>query len=179
LLYRFGHSRNYGVGDEASRKLRYQHDPTWLKDPAAGTLGLLVFDNGGGRKPVEYSEVLELAKPYDPALGFTRKSGEAYGPAEPAWTYKDPPRFFSPFISGAQRLSNGYTLICEGARGRVLEVTSAGQIVWDYYNPLGGEIKAAEQAGKAPSKALFRATRIAKDHPGLVGKAFAAGKDGR
>ncbi|HUR28584.1 MAG TPA: aryl-sulfate sulfotransferase [Planctomycetota bacterium] len=175
LLYRYGHARNYGVDDGVGRKLRYQHNPTWQKNSAPGTLGLLVFDNGTERKPTEYSEVVELEIPFDAALGFSRKTGEAFGPSGAKWTYNDPGKLFSPFISGAQRLANGNTLICEGARGRVLEVTSAGKIVWDYYNPLGGEIKPAEQAGKAPAKSLFRATRIAKDHPGLAGKTLVAG----
>ncbi len=54
----------------------------------------------------------------------------------------------------------------------MLEVTRGGEIVWDFYNPLGGEVKPSEQAGNAPKKSLFRATRIAMDHPGLAGKKF-------
>ncbi len=175
LLYRYGHSRNYGIGEKESRKLFYQHNVTWQPGAKPGELSMLVFNNGSGRKEKEhndkeYSEVEQFTLPFDPASGFTRKPGEAFGPTELTWSYNDPERFFSPFISGAQRLSNGNTLICEGARGRVFEVTRAGEIVWDFYNPLGGEVEPAEQAGKAPKKALFRATRIAKDHPGLAGK---------
>jgi len=43
--------------------------------------------------------------------------------------------FFSPYIGGAQRLSNGNTLICEGCDGRIFEVTRAGEVVWEYVNP--------------------------------------------
>jgi hypothetical protein len=43
--------------------------------------------------------------------------------------------FFSPYISGAQRLANGNTLICEGVHGRIFEVTGAGEVVWEYVNP--------------------------------------------
>ena len=43
--------------------------------------------------------------------------------------------FFSPYISGAQRLANGNTLICEGCHGRIFEVTTACDVVWEYVNP--------------------------------------------
>ena len=43
--------------------------------------------------------------------------------------------FFSPFISIAQRLPNGNTMIDEGATGRVFEVTPRGEIVWEYRSP--------------------------------------------
>jgi hypothetical protein len=53
------------------------------------------------------------------------------------WEYQDQSLFdfFSPYISGAQRLPNGNTLICEGCDGRIFEVTPAGQIVWEYVSP--------------------------------------------
>ena len=44
-------------------------------------------------------------------------------------------RFFSHYVSGAQRLENGNTLITEGADGRVFEVTTNGNIVWEYVSP--------------------------------------------
>ena len=46
------------------------------------------------------------------------------------------PEFFSSFISGAQRLSNGNTLICSGANGTIFEVTPEKAIVWKYVNPV-------------------------------------------
>jgi len=47
-------------------------------------------------------------------------------------------KFFSYFISGAQRLENGNTLVCEGANGRVFEVTTERDIVWEYISPYRG-----------------------------------------
>jgi hypothetical protein len=170
LLWRWGNPRNYGMGDEQSTTLFAQHNPTWVRGERAGQYSILVFDNGDSRPGGEYSAVLELALPFDPAKGFLRDEGWPFGPKEAQWSYTDRERFFSPFISGAERLSNGNTLICEGARGRVFEVTPAGLVVWDFYNPHGGEIEPSKQGGKAPSKALFRATRLPKDHPGLAGR---------
>ena len=53
------------------------------------------------------------------------------------WEYHDQSLFdfFSPYISGAQRLANGNTLICEGCDGRIFEVTVEGQVVWEFVSP--------------------------------------------
>jgi hypothetical protein len=170
LLWRWGNPKNYGRGTEADRRLFYQHDPTWLAY-GGGALGLLVFNNGRGRPEGDYSysSVDELVLPFDPQRGFTLEEGAPYGPEEPDWTYA-PGRetFFSAFISGAQRLPNGNTLICSGAPGRIFEVTPAGEVVWDFKNPYGGELDPPEHAGRAPPQALFRATRLPLDHPGVA-----------
>jgi len=168
LLYRWGNPRNYGAGDRKAQRLFYQHHPIWLPGERPGELRLLVFNNGGGRPGGDFSSVDELVLPFDPEKGFLREKGAAFGPAEPAWSYSDGERFFSGFISGAERLPNGNTLICQGAAGRVFEVTRGGEIVWEYWNELGGEVAPNPQGGNAPPQALFRATRIAKDHPGIA-----------
>jgi hypothetical protein len=170
ILYRWGNPQNYGVGAESDRRLFYQHNATWQPGAKPGELRVLVYNNGSRRPGKEYSSVEELILPYDPTRGFTRDAARPFGPAAPAWSYSEPERFFSAFISGAQRLSNGNTLICEGAKGRVFEITPAGEVVWDFWSPLGGELEPSKQGGKAPPKALFRAMRIAKNHPGLAGR---------
>ena len=50
----------------------------------------------------------------------------------------DASRFYSPFISSAQRLPNGNTLITEGSGGRMIEVTADHRIVWEYISPYWG-----------------------------------------
>ncbi len=56
---------------------------------------------------------------------------------EIVWSYQDPlsPNFYSSICSGAQRLPNGNTLICEATKGRIFEVTQDKEIVWEYYSP--------------------------------------------
>jgi hypothetical protein len=101
-----------------SPPLAQQHDPRPLDNG-----NLLIFDNGPHRRdhPAPYSRVIEV----DPR---TR---------EIVWEYRDqsPFDFFSPYISGAQRLPNGNTLICEGCDGRIFEVTLDKDVVWEYVNP--------------------------------------------
>ena len=63
--------------------------------------------------------------------------------------------FFSPYISNAQRLPNGNTLINEGWFGRFFEVTPEGGVVWEYINPyFGGSTRLQEQTNQ-----VFRAYR--------------------
>ena len=45
------------------------------------------------------------------------------------------PTFFSSYISSAQRLPNGNTMIVEGAYSRAFEVTPEKEIVWEYIGP--------------------------------------------
>ena len=166
ILWRWGNPRIYGAGDDADQVLSFQHDPTWLPAEAPGELRLLVFNNGRVRPGGEpWSSVDELVLPFDPERGFLREPGQPFGPEKPVWSYSDPGTFYSSFISGAQRLPNGNTLICSGAQGRVFEVTPAGRVVWDYRNPYVGEIDFG-----IPGNALYRAVRIGKDHPGLAGR---------
>ena len=167
LLYRNGNGQNWGVGKAEDRQLFYQHNAQWLPDGPKGELHVLLFNNGAKRPVKEYSSVEDWILPFDRGHGFVRAGNKPFGPSEAAWSYSDPENFFSPFISGAQRLSNGNTLICAGAPGRVFEVTADKRVVWDYLNPLGGEVEPSKLGGKAPPKALFRATRIPSDHPGL------------
>ena len=78
---------------------------------------LLVFNNGGSRKPQEYSSVEEFVPPTDAEGNYILSDAGTFGPDEPLWSYvaANPIEFYSWFISGAQRLPNGNTLINAGA----------------------------------------------------------------
>ena len=80
---------------------------------------------------------MEIAAPVDSDGRYTLSESGPFGPAEPVWTYTAPDKvsFHSGFISGAERLSSGNTLICSGAPGRFFEVTPDGEIVWDFTIP--------------------------------------------
>ncbi len=166
LLWRYGNPENYGAGTSADRRLFYQHDPNWLFG-VKGEARLIVFNNGGDRPGGDRSSVDELVLPFDAARGVLAEPGQPYGPESLAWTYESKDTFYSAFISGARRLASGNTIIASGAAGRIFEVTRAGEIVWDYANPLGGDVKPPDHAGKAPRLALFRADRYAPEHPGI------------
>jgi len=90
-----------------------------------------------------------------------------------AWMFesKSNQSFFTQVGSGAQRLPNGNTLICSGVWGHLFEVTTEGEVVWEYINPvtIDGVMK---RLGDAPPQYnfLFRAYRYGPDHPALKGK---------
>jgi hypothetical protein len=178
LLYRWGNPASYGRADGPSgaQRLFYQHDVRWIPDgwPRAGNL--LVFNNGRDRPEGPWSSVDEWTPPLQ--AGGTYALGEgAFGPTDLAWRYaaKPPETLYSPFISGAQRLRGGNTLVCEGGGGRFLEVTDAGDVAWEYRNPFSGSVKNADGSPPQPRAddrpfAVYRATRIPPDHPALAGR---------
>jgi hypothetical protein len=154
LLYRWGNPRAYRAGTKADQKLFSQHNAHWIPKGFAGAGHLLLFNNGAGRPDGAYSTVDELVLPVDSEGRYHLKPGTAYGPDAPVWRYTAPKKedFFSSFISGAQRLANGNTLICSGANGTVFEVTPEKEIVWKYVNPVkGGPFGAAPRLGQIMS----------------------------
>jgi len=169
ILWRWGNPRNYGAGTDADRHLFFQHNAQWIDEGLPGAGHVLVFNNGQERPGGEYSSVEELELPFD-GQGFTRAPGKPYGPSAPVWTYTAPDKasFYGSFISGCQRLPNGNTLICQGPEGRLFEVTPAGATVWEYWNELGGDLKSG--GGGADARAVFRAVRVAPEHPALKGR---------
>jgi hypothetical protein len=175
ILYRWGNPRTYGRGTLEHQRLFSQHDAQWIEAGLPGGGNLLVFNNGSKDGPQPYSTIVEIKPPMDDEGNYIVPPSDALGPAEPVWSYADPDRFNSPFISGAQRLANGNTLICEGSTGRFLEVTPGGEIVWEYVNPYSGDVRT--KSGELPQPgldrfptAVYRATFIPADHPALSGR---------
>jgi hypothetical protein len=140
LLYRWGNPRAYRAGTKAGQKLFSQHNAHWIPGGLPGAGHVLVFNNGNGRPGGTYSSVDELVLPVDSQGRYASKPRTAYGPHQPLWSYTAPKKteFFSGYISGAQRLANGNTLICSGANGTIFEVTPEKNIVWKYVNPVKG-----------------------------------------
>ncbi len=138
LLYRWGNPRAYRAGTKTARTLFSQHNAHWIPKGLPGAGHLLLFNNGGERPDGAYSSVDELILPIDSQGRYPLQPGTPCPPSGPVWSYSAPRKqdFYSSFISGAQRLANGNTLICSGANGTVFEVTPEKEIVWKYVNPV-------------------------------------------
>ncbi len=151
LLYRWGNPVTYGAGGEPDRELWFQHNPRWIEAGKPGAGNLLIFDNGD---PVlrPYTRVIEVETPVQPD-GTYPLMGAAFGPLDPAWAYEDPKNFFASFISGADRLEDGRTLICNGPAGFLFEIDAAGQTGWTYTMP----------------STTFRAERYEFSYPAWIG----------
>ena len=126
LLYRWGNPAAYRAGAAADQRSFFQHCPRFIPPgvPGAGNLTLFNNDYGPG-----VSAVFELQLPLDAQGNFVLGPGGRYGPDAPAWSFSAP-GFFSPFISSAERLPNGNTLVCSGVQGVLFEVTPDGQVPW-------------------------------------------------
>lgn len=149
LLICARHMDLIGILDFETEDLRWSWSPGRYSRPHHPTLldnnNILIFDNGIVRG---YSRIIEL----DPK---TKRI---------VWEYKaqPPEAFFSLAAGSAQRLPNGNTLIAESRKGRVFEITSEGQIVWEFYNPH------IDEADKKRS-IIYRMMRITEpqDYPAL------------
>ncbi len=93
-------------------ELEWPHAPIMEED---GTI--LLFDNGTRR---HYTRLLRLNPENKTIL----------------WEYKgDPPKDFYSGLRGlAQPLPNGNILVTDSEKARVFEITSEGELVWDYYH---------------------------------------------
>jgi hypothetical protein len=154
LLYRWGNPRAYRAGTVKDQKLFGQHNSHWIDKGLPGEGHVLIFNNGMMRTGGAYSSVDEIALPGTEPGRYEQAPGKAFGPDTPLWTYTAPRRidFYAPFISGAQRLPNGNTLICSGTNGTVFEVTPKGETVWKFVNPDRGDggFPGAGPIGAAP-----------------------------
>jgi hypothetical protein len=137
-----------------------QHQPTLIPDshpltgeamPGAGHI--LVFDNGKYRR--HYSRVLEI----DPLTNSI--------------VWSSPTDWYSWHISGAERLPNGNTFVCDGPAGRFFEITADGETVWEYWNPfqrpdvttrLGEQTLYDDRGGRDTDHAVYRAVRYPKQY---------------
>jgi hypothetical protein len=165
LLYRWGNPATYKAGTRADQQLFYQHDAHWIPEGYPGAGNIMIFNNGDDTiRP--YSTVIEITPPLTED-GTYEREGAVFGPAAPVWEYvADPPEsFYSPFISGAQRLPNGNTLILNGNGGHFLEVNADGEVVWDYVNGFTGNMPVSGYFGPT---SVFRAYRYPSDYPPLA-----------
>ena len=133
--------------DENIKHISYiigPHHTHLIPEGLPGEGNILVFDNGGwggygvpntvsedGTKNVwrDYSRVLEINPiTLEIVWQFTPESIRAGIPT-------DASKFYSPYVSSAQRLPNGNTLIDEGSNGRLIEVPYEKEIVWEWISP--------------------------------------------
>jgi hypothetical protein len=141
-------------------RLGAQHDFQMIPEDLPGGGNILIFDNGQHLPSVKasnsywgfaHSRILEISPRSKRVLWeYDHRDPEWKFPIQRKW------KFSAPFISGAQRLPNGNTLICDGPSGRIFEVTKKKEIVWEFINP--------EQKG------IFRAYRYGPDFPAFKGK---------
>jgi hypothetical protein len=129
FLYRWGNPEAYRAGTVAHKQLGAQHDPRFVSPGYPGAGNVTIFNND--YLPFQ-SSVLEIVLPRDAAGNFVLDPvTNRYGPTAPVWMFTAL-GFYSQFVSSAERLPNGNTLICSGLQNVLLEVTKQNQVVWNY-----------------------------------------------
>jgi hypothetical protein len=155
----------YFTATPALRKLGQiigQHHAHMIPRGLPGEGNILVFDNGGhagygAPNPGSPAGLNNALRDYSRVLEFNPLTLEI------AWQYPRPPApgvpgagsLYSSFVSSAQRLPNGNTLITEGNNGRFLEVTPQHEIAWEYLSPYTQK--------KRPMNMVYRAYRVPYD----------------
>jgi formylglycine-generating enzyme required for sulfatase activity len=160
-----------------------QHDVQWIDEGRPGAGHLLVFNNGIARPGGSASTVDEMVPPVDESGQYARAQGSAFGPTALAWTYAGDlgTRYYAEAISGAERMPNGNTLMCFGTRGVLAEVTAAGEVVWQYVNPVvkTGPLRQGESSGVDDRghnwNAVFKVRRYEPGYAGFAGRDLTPG----
>jgi len=169
------------ITDKKTGKIVWQVGPDYTATPALRELGqiigphhahmiskglpgegnILVFDNGGragygapnpgsptGRQNAlrDHSRVIEFYPVTLEVVWQYPARGPRLGMPMPGNI------FYSPFMSSAQRLPNGNTLITEGNDGRIFEVTAELETVWEYVSPFYNK--------KMKQSMVYRAYRV-------------------
>jgi len=138
-----------------------QHHAHMIPKGLPGEGNILVYDNGGwagygAPNPGAPTGIKNALRDYSRVLEFDPTTLEIiwqHTPKEAGFLHPtDSNRYYSPFISSAQRLPNGNTLITEGSGGRIVEVTADHQVVWEYISPYWG--------GLMKMNMVYRAYRV-------------------
>lgn len=201
LLYRWGNPQNYGKGSKEDQRLFGQHDVKWIPKGYPGEGNLMVYNNDihnpDSKYPSmfaafetvnspevnisigdvgNYSAVYEWAIPGNQAGSYAPSDDGTFGPDSPDWSYTAPDKysFYSAFISGAQRLKNGHTLVTQGMTGRVFEINPEKEIVWEYWQPYRYGYTLPDGSPAQPVGPflynLFRSTLYTPDYPAFEGR---------
>ena len=171
ILYRYGNPQVYDRGTAEDQVFFFQHNIEWINDTYPNGGSLSVFNN---RWQSERSRVERWTPPMD-GDRYVLDGDEAYGPAEPDWTY-DEEGFYATRISGVQFLENGNAFVCSGVRGTFFEVTEEGRIVWEYINPMRSTLGPTTQGEPPFQNSVFRALRYSPDYAAFDGRDLSPGE---
>lgn len=189
---------NWTVSTTGNKQIGGAHHISWIPDGLPGAGRFLIFNNAQNLfEHTQGSYVFEI-NPFLNAL--TNDTGAYVNPPDagyntwvsPAaagrtpklmsrqivWSYssKSSHGMFSHIGSSAYRLPNGNTLICSDTEGHIIEVTPAGDAVWEYINPVTSDgILKFKRDNWPMYNSIFRAFRIGTNDPVVAGRTLTPG----
>lgn len=174
LLYRWGNPQIYKRGGTGDQYLYGQHDARWIEPGHPWEGKIMIFNNGDPSRP--YSTIEVIQPPINTQGNYALLPDSTFGPEQAEWVYDggNEDTWYSPFISGAQPLSNGHILICDGPVGRIFEIDSLGEHYWEYINPITS-LGAQEQGAVITQNYLFKLDRYTSEYPGFAGRELTPG----
>ena len=170
ILYRWGNASAYERAPVSDQKLFGQHGVNWIREGLPDAGKILIYNNGNGRPGPDFSTAEIISPPQDQNGGYIVPETDPFEPEQAEWIYGDQPAetFYSPYLSNAQRLTNGNTLLNAGSPGLIFEIDPSKNIVWEYIIPLNGDFPVT-QGQNANNNANFRAYKYPADYPGFEG----------
>ena len=135
LLYRWGNPLAYQDTIQP-KMLNFQHDASWYKDEELDITQILVYNN-------VYAPDTSLCHLLNPVFDKTtqryliNEQTNSYFPATFSQTFSHPDttKGFSAAGSSVQILDNDNILMCAARQGRIFEVTTDGELAWEYLIP--------------------------------------------
>ena len=168
LIYRWGNPFTTRSGTLDDATLYWQHDARWIAEGLPGAGNMLVYNNGTKRRldgtfdpeagmdfENSYSDLIEFRLP----IGTDGLYDTGRGP-EIVWTWNADASegYFSPFMSGWDRLPNGNTIFVNAHNKQIIEVTPEGERVLDYEVPESGR--------------MYRVYKYPTDYPAFDGQSL-------
>jgi len=189
---------DWTLSTTGTKQIGGAHHIQWIADGLEGAGHFLIFNNGEYlSEHTSQSYVMEIdpyldADGYDtghyvnpPDAGYTTLISPAVTDKTPkliskqvVWNYYTESNLtlYSQIGCGAQRLSNGNTLITADTYGYIMEVTPAGETVWDYIVPVtngGTELTLGDRLPMINS--VFRAFRYDESYSAFAGRTLTPG----
>lgn len=133
-----------------------------------GEGNILIYDNGGyggygPRNPGAHFGWSDARRDYSRVIEFDPRTLEVkWQHSAKEMGLRNKYQFYSDYVSSAQRLPNGNTLITNGAVGQLQEVTPDHEIVWEYISPF--------YTANGKYNLVYRAYRVPYDYVPQLGK---------
>lgn len=139
-VWEFG-GEQYPTAYKKLEQIVGNHHTHMIPKGLPGEGNILIYDNGGyggygPRNPGAHFGWSDARRDYSRVIEFDPRTLEVkWQHSAKEMGLRNKYQFYSDYVSSAQRLPNGNTLITNGAVGQLQEVTPAHEIVWEYISP--------------------------------------------